>query len=287
MAPYGLLTEGCLVTTKGLSREDLNDRRGGVVGWQGSDRVVVAIEGGMGRKALRPDNLEVDKSYMTTAFIINLAALMLSVAYISASVFNPWSETGNFFWKIALFLHIVHYARMCKNMGLIQLRTDALGSLAGNRAGQVLLWLVAFFFLGQSCYFLLAAMGCYSVIFLARIHEFVIPPAVGEAPLISLFTHNLSKVNKGLANTEYAMVEYNSRDWTGLVKPTPPAHPLEIAGVIFELFVGVQQFFQIVLAATQSFIMFILSWRYLGYRYRTPENRTVRTVFSMPPSQII
>eukprot|EP01064_Diplonema_japonicum_P038574 TRINITY_DN9393_c0_g1_i1.p1 TRINITY_DN9393_c0_g1~~TRINITY_DN9393_c0_g1_i1.p1 ORF type:complete len:341 (+),score=52.53 TRINITY_DN9393_c0_g1_i1:85-1023(+) len=277
-----LLTEGCLVKLHALSREELNGEVGGVVSCQGAARLIVALKGDR-KLALKLENLEPVISYQVFTFILNSLSLIASFGYIAVSVFNPWSNLGFLLWKLALSLHVINYGSICWNIGLLALKKDSLTSLAGNRAGQVLLWCIAFLFLGESCYFLLAALGCYSIVSLARSHEPVIPKFY---PFVFL-AHLLDKVDKGLVATEHAMVEYDKRDWTGdAVRPTPPAHPLEIAGVIFELFVGVQQFFQIVLSATQSFIMFVLCWRYLGYRYRTPENRTVRTVFNKAREQL-
>ena len=273
-------TEGCRVETHGLSTSEMNGLQGGVVGQQ-NGRIIVELHQG-GQKALRAENLSMAHSFSASVFLMNAAALFTSLMYLATVVVNP--VLGTVCFKLTLILHALHYASLVSNMGVFSVSLSGVNAVAATASGQLLLWILAFLFLGQSCYFLVGALGCYSIIAMSKVHSVAFKSALGGIPGAGMVAMWLNNVETGLQKAEDLMDEYDMRVANGSLpanKPNPPAHYFEIAGVCLELFAGVQQLFQAVLSATQSFVMLAICWRYLGYRYRLPRNRVVRTVFSM------
>eukprot|EP01063_Lacrimia_lanifica_P033266 TRINITY_DN5868_c0_g1_i1.p1 TRINITY_DN5868_c0_g1~~TRINITY_DN5868_c0_g1_i1.p1 ORF type:complete len:337 (+),score=99.95 TRINITY_DN5868_c0_g1_i1:1034-2044(+) len=276
-----LAREGCLVRTHGLSRDDMNGLTGGVVGVQGTDRLVVNLGKGFGQKALRVANLEAVWWYSHYVFMTNVTGVLMSVMYLLVMPFDMFQSM--LLWRMTLLAYISHYAMICYNVGAFELSLEGFRALAASRPGQVLLWVSAFLVLGQSCHMLVGALGCYAILSIAAVRNDAIAKPIARIPLVSHLVARLESVNEGLRKVEASTVLYEQQDWSGKPpksRPAPPVHWLEVAGVCFELFTGVTQLFMIVLSAMQSMAMLVISWRYLGYRYRTPENRSVRIVFN-------
>ena len=268
--------EGFLVQAHGLSQENLNGLIGTVVKHTytstGDRRVVVEFDTSVGRKSLKEINLKIVEDQLVTTFLLNLVGLVSVFGYFMCVVFDP--RLAMLFWRLALITNMLHYARCCYNLRLFKLSLKGVNDLAKHGSGQMLIWLTAFLFLGDSCYFLLCAIGSYSLLTLAALYKIV----TRRAPLFRIVLTNLGKLTDGMIATDASLRNYSSLP---SVSSPPPAHPVELAGVCFELFVAVQQIFQIIFMPTKSLVMFVICWRYLAFRYSTPENRSVRTVLSM------
>ena len=279
--------EGCLVQTSGLSVAELNEKQGVVVGMQkgqGAGRVVVELDD-IGRKALKAENLSPEPGYCRVVCTLNACALLLSIGYLAAALPSP--PLSALFFRAALCFHAAHYAYLIRNLRVFRLSMQGVNAVAATASGQLLCWIMAFLFLGETCYFLVGALACYAVIAMARTGNEALSGYLIYFPGAYLMRSRLNDLRKALDARRIDMAAYDARDWTGVAKPpSPPAHYLEIAGVCLELFAGVQQLFQIVIAATSSMAMLVICWRYLGYRYSLPQNRVVRAVFSMSPHNI-
>eukprot|EP00659_Diplonema_papillatum_P011055 gene11055-16989_t len=277
-----LSREGCLVKVHGLSRPELNGKNAGVLHFQGDGenlRVVVNFGGADGKKALRPENVEPVRWYTALVFSVNLAALVSTVAYLASYPVDP--DVSHAFWRLTLVLHIVHYASICWSTAIFHLSLKGVNATTATGVGQLLLLVIAFLLLGDSCYFLLVGLGCYSVLNLAVVHRQAFDvPWIRYFPGVSLLRGRLAIIEGQLRDVAMSAEVYRTRDFENVPgpKPSPPAHWIEIAGVCFELFTCVMQAFQIVLSAQRSVVMLMICYKYLSRRYATPENRTVRVV---------
>eukprot|EP01060_Flectonema_neradi_P007346 TRINITY_DN15104_c0_g1_i2.p1 TRINITY_DN15104_c0_g1~~TRINITY_DN15104_c0_g1_i2.p1 ORF type:complete len:319 (+),score=22.47 TRINITY_DN15104_c0_g1_i2:47-1003(+) len=267
--------EGYLVQAFGLSQENLNGLIGSVVKHTyqttGDRRVVVEFSGNIGRKSLRESNLKIVEDQLVSAFLLNLVGLVSVFGYLMCVIFDP--RLALLFWRIALLSNIVYYGRCCYNLRIMHMSLSGINTIAKYGSGQLLILLLAFLFLGDTCYILLIAIGAYNLLTLAAMYKIV----TRRAPLFRMVLTNLGKLSDGMLATDESLKHYCTLP---SVSAPPPSHPLELAAVCCELFVAVQQVFQSVFSPTKSFVMFVICWRYLAFRYSTPENRVVRTVLN-------